>query len=49
MTQTIQTAPYSVEALDQAIESAAEALIGHQQPDGHWVFALEADATIPAE
>ena len=36
-------------ALDAAIESATEALVNRQQPDGHWVFALEADATIPAE
>ncbi len=39
----------SISALDAAIETATEALVGHQQPDGHWVFALEADATIPAE
>jgi squalene-hopene/tetraprenyl-beta-curcumene cyclase len=38
-----------IDALDAAIEQATEALIGRQQPDGHWVFALEADATIPAE
>ncbi len=25
------------------------ALLDRQQPDGHWVFELEADATIPAE
>jgi squalene-hopene/tetraprenyl-beta-curcumene cyclase len=36
-------------ALDAAIEQATEALIQRQQPDGHWVFALEADATIGAE
>jgi squalene-hopene/tetraprenyl-beta-curcumene cyclase len=36
-------------ALDAAIESATEALVNRQRPDGHWVFALEADATIPAE
>jgi squalene-hopene/tetraprenyl-beta-curcumene cyclase len=37
------------EALDRAIVSAAEALAARQKPDGHWVFELEADATIPAE
>ncbi len=26
---------------------ATEALLKDQQPDGHWVFELEADATIP--
>ena len=28
---------------------ATDALLADQQPDGHWVFELEADATIPAE
>lgn len=37
------------EILDQAINHATEALISRQNPDGHMVFALEADATIPAE
>src|SRR3982750_1217667 len=36
-------------ALEERIHSATRALIDLQQPDGHWVFALEADATIPAE
>jgi squalene-hopene/tetraprenyl-beta-curcumene cyclase len=31
------------------ILSATEALLAHQQLDGHWCFELEADATIPAE
>lgn len=35
--------------LDAAIGRAAEALVQAQRPDGHWVFELEADATIPAE
>jgi squalene-hopene/tetraprenyl-beta-curcumene cyclase len=35
--------------LDRAIASAADAVLARQQPDGHWVFELEADATIPAE
>jgi squalene-hopene/tetraprenyl-beta-curcumene cyclase len=35
--------------LDQCIETAAKALLDRQQPDGHWIFELEADATIPAE
>jgi squalene-hopene/tetraprenyl-beta-curcumene cyclase len=35
--------------LEAAIERAEQALRGHQKPDGHWVFELEADATIPAE
>ena len=32
-----------------ASQSATQALIDRQRPDGHWVFELEADATIPAE
>jgi len=36
-------------ALEQRIEAATRALLERQQPDGHWVFELEADATIPAE
>ena len=31
------------------IETATRALLDLQRPDGHWVFELEADATIPAE
>ncbi len=36
-------------ALDEAIAAAADALKRHRHADGHWVFELEADATIPAE
>jgi squalene-hopene/tetraprenyl-beta-curcumene cyclase len=36
-------------ALEASINSATEALMGHRQADGHWVFELEADCTIPAE
>jgi squalene-hopene/tetraprenyl-beta-curcumene cyclase len=35
--------------LDRHIESATEALLAHQRPNGHFLFELEADATIPAE
>ena len=35
--------------LERAIGKAARALMDLQRPDGHWVFELEADATIPAE
>ncbi len=35
--------------LDDAIASAEQALTTRQVGDGHWVFELEADATIPAE
>ncbi len=36
-------------ALRDAVDRAAAALTRHQKPDGHFVFELEADATIPAE
>src|SRR5882672_11322082 len=38
-----------VPTLDESISTATRALLERQQPDGHWVFELEADATIPAE
>jgi squalene-hopene/tetraprenyl-beta-curcumene cyclase len=36
-------------ALQDHIAKATNALLATQQPDGHFVFELEADATIPAE
>ena len=42
--------PFSApNGLDAAIGKAARALMDLQRDDGHWVFELEADATIPAE
>ena len=35
--------------LDDAVARAEAALLRRQRGDGHWVFELEADATIPAE
>ena len=35
--------------LDTAVSRATDWLLSRQQEDGHWVFELEADATIPAE
>ncbi len=47
------TRPYAYQladdALEHTIQRAATALATRQRPDGHWVFELEADATIPAE
>src|SRR3954453_268939 len=43
------TAAAATESLDAAIGRAAAHLLARQRPDGHWVFELEADATIPAE
>jgi squalene-hopene/tetraprenyl-beta-curcumene cyclase len=46
----MNTAPLEmIEVLDQRIRAATKALFECQRPDGHWVFELEADATIPAE
>lgn len=39
----------SGEALEASIASATRELLGCRQSDGHWVFELEADCTIPAE
>ncbi|HVT24824.1 MAG TPA: prenyltransferase/squalene oxidase repeat-containing protein, partial [Rhizomicrobium sp.] len=35
--------------LEDVIQNASNALLDQQQEDGHWVFELEADATIPSE
>src|ERR1700722_9672719 len=35
--------------IDQTVDRAKAALESLQRSDGHWVFELEADATIPAE
>jgi squalene-hopene/tetraprenyl-beta-curcumene cyclase len=37
------------DALEASIASATHALLDCRQADGHWVFELEADCTIPAE
>ena len=43
------TSPMSDLDIDRPIEAATAALLSAQRPDGHFVFELEADATIPAE
>jgi len=51
MTEAITEAPTKELALDldRRIDAATQALFSRQRADGHWVFELEADATIPAE
>ena len=49
MPDTITPTNLSDEALTRAVEGARAALLRRQRPDGHWVFELEADSTIPAE
>ena len=46
---TTQSGPGAADALEASIASATRGLLGYRQPDGHWVFELEADCTIPAE
>ncbi len=44
------SSPMAVESrLDFVIEEARSRLIADQAEDGHWLYELEADATIPAE
>lgn len=43
---TTSTAPAGLQA---AIALALRSLLADQKPDGHWIYELEADATIPAE
>lgn len=38
-----------ISPLDQVIAEASGSLKARQKSDGHWIFDLEADATIPAE
>ena len=44
-----ETVMVAGKSLETTISAATRALLDHQQPDGHWVFELEADCTIPAE
>ena len=50
---TISTAAPQTEKFNQELEtlikSSSEGLANRQKKDGHWLFELEADATIPAE
>ena len=44
-----QLKPGEFASLEGAIRAATDAILAQQKPDGHWVYELEADATIPAE
>ena len=39
----------TLDVVEKSIHAATQALLARQRTDGHWVFELEADATIPAE
>jgi squalene-hopene/tetraprenyl-beta-curcumene cyclase len=48
----LNPAEFAAPPLDEvegAIRAATDAILAQQKPDGHWVYELEADATIPAE
>src|SRR5690348_14662830 len=44
-----QLNPSEFVEVEGAIRAATDAILAEQRPDGHWVYELEADATIPAE
>ena len=48
-TSTIEHPVVAPEAVGAALGAARRALAAEQQDDGHFVFELEADATIPSE
>src|ERR1700735_2565899 len=48
-TVAVETGGIESGTLEASIASATRALLDERQPDGHWVFELEADCTIPAE
>jgi squalene-hopene/tetraprenyl-beta-curcumene cyclase len=48
-TRTQERSLFAVQQLDKAIARAREQILSLQNPEGYWVFDLEADATIPSE
>ncbi|MBI3703288.1 MAG: squalene--hopene cyclase, partial [Rhizobiales bacterium] len=44
-----QRLPAHVLDVEPSIKAATRAMLQSQRNDGHWVFELEADATIPSE
>ncbi|MCX8255140.1 MAG: squalene--hopene cyclase [Beijerinckiaceae bacterium] len=40
---------FGIDGIDHAIAKAESALLATQRPDGHFVFELEADVSIPSE
>ena len=42
-------APPPLDAVERLVQRACDALLDLQRPDGHFVFELEADCTIPSE
>jgi squalene-hopene/tetraprenyl-beta-curcumene cyclase len=46
---TNKVVPDNPTVLERSIGAATRAMLDLRRPDGHWVFELEADCTIPAE
>ncbi|HKU94263.1 MAG TPA: squalene--hopene cyclase, partial [Vineibacter sp.] len=44
-----QISALDIATVEDVVDKATSALLKQSQDDGHWVFELEADATIPAE
>jgi squalene-hopene/tetraprenyl-beta-curcumene cyclase len=49
MPDTVPSQSIAAGSLSAAVDRATGALAQRRKPDGHWLFELEADATIPAE
>ncbi|HIP80569.1 MAG TPA: squalene--hopene cyclase [Kiloniellaceae bacterium] len=49
LARTAEVEKPDLNAVDDLVGTMTEALKTQQRDDGHWVFELEADATIPAE
>src|SRR5215813_13112674 len=49
MLSVAEPAEVDGKSLQTTISAATRALLDYQRGDGHWVFELEADSTIPAE
>ncbi|MSP79748.1 MAG: squalene--hopene cyclase [Rhodospirillales bacterium] len=47
--KAVAQAPLEREVLERVLDESRSWLAGRQAADGHWLFELEADATIPAE
>jgi len=47
--RTVKPLERAVDAVQDCLNRASQALLGRQANDGHWRFDLEADATIPSE
>ena len=39
----------SLDRVDSTVSEVRDGLLGRQRLDGHWLYELEPDATIPAE